>query len=402
MLLPNYTEIINKDTSSEIYRVIDFERLQVRIYGDAKYSRVELRYLMKPGYKRRNIDLSFYINAMNDYFVSYPALKKYKEQIVDLFDFNCVKALEFRGLKFDSDEFQIIRNKYPNIVSVRTEHCTISKRASIGCLNCNYYDDTSDIMSFDSFHGFSGETIDLKQTHIMTMNQKVLQLNNSFFSFRGVTMDYESFFLTTSAPKLRKIKILGKQILNDKDLLFISGFYNLESVEISAIVSSYEQLQKLERLREIRFVFCSNEKELEATKGSCAKTYQKILDCNPTEDQLKNYVMRQRLFLQNRFQELRHKLYVPRLERVKWENKLSTKDLESIRRELLEIATMPIVDRKDLSREKRKATALEGMHGLDFDHTYFNKEEDVLLDSRPFEGGGIKYYVKRKQLIIDK
>lgn len=402
MILPDYKEIIINDKQETTRRIIKFDKLSVMIYGDAKYSLTELKYSINSRCRRRNIDLSTYINAINDYLVSHPVYKKYKNKLVNLYDFNNVKSLDFSGLKFCSNEFQIIKNKYPNIFSVKTKKCTIYKEALIGCLTCHYYDDSSDIMSLDSFNGFSGESISLSQSHIINMNKNVLHLNNILIKLRGIHFNYEHFFLTTSAPNLRKIEIHIKPPLNDKNLLFISGFFNLESVQIFAVLSNYEQLQKLEKLRELRYVFCSNENELETTRKKREEIYEKLLASNSTEDQLKNYLMMQRMIVQNKFQDLRHKLYVPRLERVKWENKISTKDLERIKEELLYISNMPIEDRKNISREKKEYTIFETMQGLDFDYIPNDDDEDILVDSRPFEGGGIKYYIKRKKLILDK
>lgn len=60
--------------------------------------------------------------------------------------------------------------------------------------------------------------------------ENILQLNNVLMKLNGINFNYEYFSLTTSAPNLRKIEIYIKPFLSDKDLLFISGFYNLESV----------------------------------------------------------------------------------------------------------------------------------------------------------------------------
>lgn len=403
MMLPNYKEIIISDKKETTRRLIKFDKLSVMIYGDAKYSKTEIKYFINEGCKRRNIDLSIYINALNDYFISHPIYKKYKNKIVNLYDFNNVKSIDFKGLKFSSNEFQIIKNKYPNILSINTTRCTIYKEALMGCLTCNYYDDSSDIISLDSFNGFSGETISLNRSHIINMNKNFLHLNNVLIKLNRIHFNYEYFFLTTSAPNLRKIEIHTKPFLNDKDLLFVSGFYNLESVQIMAILSSYDQLQKLERLRELRYVFCSNENELERTKKQRENFYEKLLTSNSTEKQLKNYLMMQRMIIQNKYQNLRHKLYIPRLERVKWENKISTKELEEIREELIFISNMSVGNRKNLSREEKKEyTIFDTMEGLDFDYIPDNEDEDILIDSRPFENGGIKYYIKRKKLILEK
>jgi hypothetical protein len=194
---------------------------------------------------------------------------------------------------------------------------------------------------------------------------------------------------------MRKIKINGNNILNDNDLLFISGFYNLESVEIKAILSSYEQLEKLEKLREIRGVFISDEKELENTR----KKRQIISDSNESEKRLKNYLMGQRMFIQNEYQELRHRLYISRLERVKWEEKFSLNDLKKIRKELEDISNMSIEQRRDISREKQEQTLFDSLNGLEFDKPE-SDEEYVLVNSRLFDNDGIDYYVKQHKIIL--
>lgn len=402
MILPNCKEIIISD-KDPTHRLIKFDKLSVRIFGDAKYSRTKIKYFINKGCKRRNIDLSIYINAINDYFISHPLYKKHKNKIVNLYDFNNIRWIAFEGLKFNSNEFQIIKKTYPNILSIETTRCTIYKEALIGCLTCNYYDESSDIMSLDSFNGFSGETISLNQSHIVNMNKNVLHLNNALMELNRIHFNYEYFFLTTSAPNLRKIEIHTRPFLNDKDLLFISGFYNLESVKIGAILSSYDQLKKLEKLRELRYVFCSDERELLAIKKRRKNIYEELLTRNLTEKQLKNYLMMQRMIIQNKYQDLQHKLYIPRSERVKWANKISTNELEKIREELIFISNMPIKKRKNLSQEEKKEyTIFDTMHGLAFDYIPDNENEDILIESRPFEDGGIKYYIRRKKLILEK
>ncbi len=42
MILPQYNEIKKADTESKIYRIIRFDKVLVRIYGDAKYLQREV------------------------------------------------------------------------------------------------------------------------------------------------------------------------------------------------------------------------------------------------------------------------------------------------------------------------------------------------------------------------
>lgn len=226
-------------------------------------------------------------------------------------------------------------------------------------------------------------------------------MNSVLAELRGIDINYERFFLTTTAPNLRKLVICRKPMLNDQELLFISGFYNLESIQIGAILSSYEQIEKLEKLREIQGVFCSDEQMLAATRKKREHVCQLIADQNGTEKQPKSYLMAQRMLIQNHYQDLRHKLSVSRPERVQLEGKLFTRNLEEIREELIQISNMTRKERKNMGRERREYTLFDSMNGLDFDQHSKKQEEDVLVDSSPFDDGGIQYYVKVKRLILD-
>jgi hypothetical protein len=109
--------------------------------------------------------------------------------------------------------------------------------------------------------------------------------------------------------------------------------------------------------------------------------------------------MGQRMFIQNEYQELRHRLYISRLERVKWEEKISLNDLKKIRKELEDISNMSIEQRRDISREKQEHTLFDSLNGLEFDMPESN-EEYVLVNSHLFDNDGIDYYVKQHKIIL--
>lgn len=403
MILPKYEEVIN-DTRSELVRKIIFDKVFVRIYGSAKYGRTEIKFFINPGCRRRNVDLSRYISAINDYFVSHPFYGEDKGKVVKLTDFSCVKFLYFIGLKFSSNEFQLINDSYPNIMFVDTIRCTIYKEALIGCLKCNYYDYCSDIISLDSFDGISSEVISLDNSNIINMNKRVLHFNNICTKFSDVDIDYEKFFLTTVAPNMRKLEINRRPYLRDNDLLFISGFYNLESVDIGAFVSSYKQFEKLEKLREIAHIYCVDEESLAKLelKSQGEKFYQELLHKNVGDDVLRGHFMAKRLSIQNNYQDFLHKIYVPQLERVKWENKISINDLERIKEELISISTMSSSMRKKISVDEKESTFFDQLHGLDFDRNAYKDNDDVVLvnSGSLFDDDGIDYYVKSKKIIL--
>ena len=152
----------------------------------------------------------------------------------------------------------------------------------------------------------------------------------------------------------------------------------------------------------------SNENQLEMVKQKRMELYQKLKENQVAEKEIRNSLMYQGLVLENSQLEFLSKLYTPRLERVKWENKIATNDSERIQRELLAISNMPREIRKNISRERKKYTTFDYIHGLAFDQTPNNEEEYILVDSRPVkifgdsEKEGIKYYVKSKKIVIDK
>lgn len=56
--------------------------------------------------------------------------------------------------------------------------------------------------------------------------------------------------------------------------------------------------------------------------------------------------------------------------------------------------------RQFLKGDKHKPTFEDQLFNLDFDRVKDPYEEYYLVDSRPFNSGGIKYYTKNKNLII--
>lgn len=411
MVLPNYQEVIKSNTKGGTSRQLIFDKLNVSIYSEAKHEKTELFYHIKPGCEQTDINLSMYITTVNDYLISHPYYGIYKEKATNLFDFSCIKFITFRELKFDSNEFQIINHCYPNICLVQTMNCIIYNKASIGCLRCSYSDTKSTIMSLNQLNGFSGDTLRLSGTKIPNKNHHTLNLLCDILTLEDIDLDYESFFLKTDAPKMRKLEILHskeKDFLRTTDLLFISGFYNLEYIDINGVIDNYDSLQKLERLRKIRNLVQSDESQLEMVKKRRMKFFKELKNRQTSEERIRHSLMVQGMEIENNHLEFLSKLYTPRLERVKWENKIVTNDSNRIQKELLAISNMPRENRKNISRERKEYTFFDYIHGLAFDQVSNNDDEYVLVDSRPVkifgdsEREGIKYYVKSKKIVIDK
>lgn len=410
MFLPNYTESISEDTKGYTTRRIIFDKLWVHIYGSAKYSRTEIKYHINPDVKKEDICLSWYMQAINDYLVNHPCYKEYKNRRVNVFDFSCVRFLYISDLKIDSDEFQIIRNTYPNIFSVTTIDCLIDKSACIGCLNCYYRDKRSTLTSLDSLQGFSGKILSLDETGVLSLNQNVLHLACEVLELEEVDLNYEYFFLTTCAPKVRRVDIHKKkkeECLGQKDLLFLSGFYNLEAISIDGEIENYREIQKLERLRKIERLLVTDKNALTMTKEKREKDILQMRDKGFTEKQIRHYIMFQTLVEKNKDCDFLHKLYVPRLERVLWEDKITTKELTRIREELIQIAKLDRKERKNISKEKKEETLFDTLNNLYFDSNPPKEEEYVLVDSRPFsfdmeDEKGIQYYIKNKKITVEE
>lgn len=123
--------------------------------------------------------------------------------------------------------------------------------------------------------------------------------------------------------------------------------------------------------------------------------------------------MYQTLGIQNQYLAFANKLYIPRLERVKLENKITTKELSQIKEELIAISNMTAKERKNISREKRELTVFDDINGLSFDRNpKRNDDAYILVDTYPkiefaddfmeLEKKTVKYYVKNKGIIIDE
>lgn len=297
---------------------------------------------------------------------------------------------------------EYIKDKYPNLLILETKNCTIYDKANIGVLTCGYRDYKSDIMSLDSYNGFSGRNLMFQESHIINNNKHFLHLYNVVLNFYKVDINYETFILMLDAPNLRKLEInrRNKQLCNN-DLLFISGLYNLESIDIDAKINSMDQIKKLERLRKIKGILLDNSFEKEKTKKIREKYFNIIKQNGKSEEELNNYLMFQSILIYHKYLDLLNELYVKRIDRIKWENKIITNDLERIKEELIAMSKMFYKERRQIGREIKEFTMQDDFDGLWFDKVPLD-EEEYKINSRPFQDGGIDYYVKRKKIILDK
>ena len=118
--------------------------------------------------------------------------------------------------------------------------------------------------------------------------------------------------------------------------------------------------------------------------------------------------------IQNQYQKFFHTLYVPRLQRVRWQDKISSYDLEQIRSELKIIAQMSRKKRKELARKPKKEYNLfDSLNELWFDKISNPEDEDdcYLVNSNTdpfamFDDKGVKkgidYYVLKRKIYIEE
>lgn len=396
---------------------LHFDKLSIGVWFNVKYFHLDITiWNSKENYKKvSDIHLAPYLRVMLQYirenemfFLKKDGFKK------DILDVENIKNINIRHYQLTQEDIAII-SSFPKLLQFSTTSCFFTDNCNFGYFKgiYTYMDSGSTFSSLDIFNGFEGQTLKLGDSKIMNQNKNVLHLNNICTHFDNLqNMDYEHFFLTTDASKMRKLEIYSKPRLQDKDLLFISGFYNLESVSIEGDISSYEQIEKLEKLRVLLYLFCTDEKELERTKEK-RKDFATYFGDKSLEIQ-KNYLMTQRMFIQREYQKFFHKLYVPRLERVRWQDKISSYDLEQIKVELENIAQMSRKERKQLAREfKKEYNLFDSLNELWFDKIPNpNDEDDCYLENsnpNPFdlyddEGKkkGIDYYVLKRKIYIEE
>jgi len=120
-----------------------------------------------------------------------------------------------------------------------------------------------------------------------------------------------------------------------------------------------------------------------------------------SEEALNHYLMFQSMLRYNKYLDLLNELYVKRLDRVKWENKICINDIKRIKTELIEISKMFFKERRKIAREIKELTFEDQLDGLWFDG-FSKDEEEYVENSRPFQNDGIDYYVKSKKIILDR
>lgn len=398
-------EYIYDYCSSKIPTSISLKNDQVfaKIYLNYKYHNLDVELINQKKYNRKKIDISKYLNEIITFLQEHTYIVPYGKGYMDLFNKDNVRRIRLKELKIEDRDIKVLA-RFKNVRNLETKKCTFYKDCNLGVLKCDLNDSNSDLYSLDSLNGFSGDWIHFRNTHIVKMNKNLLHLNNQVLELIEINMDYELFLLTTDAPNMRRLNIYRCPQLNrlkNNDLLFISGFYNLEGINIDGVIDNYDQFDKLEKLRELRSVVLSSVDN----KYKNNKYYLQALKKGLSDSRLVDFLCNLRLNVQNMNYQLRHELYVPRLERIKLEGSIKNQSIEEIQQKLIEFYQLDYQTRKNYLREpKKEITLFDEVHNLFFD-IITNPEDDepyYIINSRPFDSGGIDYYVKSKKIILDK
>lgn len=375
--------------------LLKFDKIEVELRINKKTDLLEILVTKKEKYKRKRINLNEYLEAVVEYISTNQFFYKSDSSIFeeDILDLNKVRVIKLNSLKLEQSDIEYMRHKFKNLKYFYTEMCTIYNSCNIGVLGCNFRDIGSNISSLDVFNHFTGDILSFKKTHFRKMNKNFLHLNNVITTFEDVKVDYALFFLITDAPKMRKLEISKIPKLNDSDLIFISGLYNLEILEADGLVHSYDQLMKLERLKEMGGIYCIEQREYDKMKRIQKEGYEYMVGRNLSAEQLKNYLITQRFLLQTKYQKAMQRLYVDRLERVKWQDKIEANDLEHIRNHLLEIDNMSIKERREIGKvQEERDSIFDAIYGLD---SGVNEDDSIIKKTTsggPFDDDGIEYY----------
>lgn len=344
------------------------------IYGDwfnIKYRQGHLYIKKDPAYKGEEIPsiseclekLNKYIEE-NHYYASYKATNKIlddynrqlnKQEGIDLVNQSCIKNISVNSLFVTSNDIKKMAATFKNVKFFDTKNCVIDKNVSLYILPLYSYMDSSS--SFDSLKVFDGAQfrIALSGSTFKNNFSNILHLDCEDIKLNNVNIDYNLFFLKTLAEKLKELTIESETPLNDKDLMFLSNFYNLEELDVYGITSNYDLLYKLDKLNDIPYhLFMSDEKELEIVKRNSTASLEKIRselgDKFEQEFNVTNYLMNKRASIERQNQKFYKMIRVPRISKVKWGYMLA-KDDKDIMDYLLKVSKMPIKLRKTIGTE---------------------------------------------------
>ncbi|MGE5455816.1 MAG: hypothetical protein ACM3O4_01745 [Ignavibacteriales bacterium] len=281
----------------------------------------------------------------------------YEDKKVDLLEKENVRDIHISNLVIRETDIRIIADSYNNLVRFDTVNCIFDKNVNISLLKTlRYCDEASTFNSLDSFN-YAKCDISLSNTVFLELSQKGLHLDSKRLSLYNINISYNLFFLQTVANNLISLTIKNDNPLNDRDLMFITNFYNLEEIDIYGIINNYEHFYKLDQLKSIgNSLYINSDKELAITQKMRAGVLEFMKSDNPDyfekKFNLQGYLMFQRMLIEQKYQSFYKKIRVPRISKTKWVDMLGF-DEKRIKEFLERVDKMPYKLRKKIGTEER-------------------------------------------------
>jgi len=398
------TNFNNKYSGGQYEEVLDFNGVSITIFADTKYKVIHILISKKAKYKRKNIDLDQVIKYISDFIDNNNIfLSNYDELIKnDYLKREYVSLIQLKYLKINNNDLKSIAKSFLELKCFITTKCTFYSNCNIGILPVKFSDLNSTIYNLDSLNGYNGQYLYLEKTIFKNQNKNSLNLNCTVLELKKVNIDYEHFILTTKAPNLRRLDIINSRfICRHRDLLFISGFYNLEQININGFVHDWNQISKLDKLIVVHDLLCDNEKDLEQIKKLKQK---RLLELSNKKDfDEKSYLMTQNLFEINSDLDFYYNIMVPKLERLEWKDKVFSKTDIDIKQELNMISNLTPIERYNIAREQviANGTMFENFFGLKKKDTNVSEEPqyELVSSEHPFsDEKGIEYWTLKKEI----
>lgn len=278
-----------------------------------------------------------------------------EKTVIDLIDNKYVANVTLSNITITSEDIDELSSMFNHLKSLTTNKCTMDRNVSMNRLPIMYYHDHSS--NFDSFKAFDYVTFDvgLYQSMFLHNFDGVLHLDSKMLTMDQVDINYELFFLKTFATNLTSLTIKNETPLTERDLRFMTGFYNLESLDIYAEVKNYDFLYKLDKLQEVSdSLMITDKKELERIKELRSHVLEEWQKSNPDyfekEFNLKHYLMFQRAIIENKYRDFYKQIRVPRVALVKWMDMVNRAE-EDIKKHLEVISKMPSKKRSLLGQD---------------------------------------------------
>lgn len=381
--MKNYTTDIEE---AGYYGYLYFDKIYIYYIINSKWSYMKLTIdSINREQIKENINLVDYIESFIEYLNnnSYFTRAEHNSYKEDFLSKEHITEISIKNINLDKKSVDFIQNNFKNITFITIYDCIINEG-----VNLSYFSDLQYVCIFDSkinnanfIDYFNGICLDICESTIDNYTG-VLHLLCEKIHLRNVKTNYEKFFLMTSAPKVKKIEISNIENLLHEDLLFISGFYNLEEIKINAKVKNYNELMKLGELKEVNGV------SLDSGEGN-----------------VNNSEIYKKLQLLNKHIDFYNKIKIDRLNLVKWQGKFSNETIGQIKETLEELKKTNNSKINEIQSKGRIDTVDESWYlRFGYEAKMEDREKFEIIDTDTglfeYKNDGIKYYVLSKKILL--